>query len=179
MRLSRIENRMKGTLDSGSVRAVLRVRTLAPYGFSETQTEIMDRLQTLREDGPITELDIDVWGATMGADRSDDSAVSPERQRVAEFEQWATDHDCTLRPAFDRRTSSSLLEQDTTPSRSSSCRSSVWEYTRSERFKQSIRMSTGGKSTQFTMASKRSNRCGNDLRTPPLTQSRRKKGYDP
>lgn len=103
---------MKGTLDLGSVRAVLRVRTLAPYGFSETQTEIMDRLQTLREDGPITELDIDVWGATMGADRSDDSAVSPERQRVAEFEQWATDHDCTLRPAFDRRTSSSLLEQD-------------------------------------------------------------------
>jgi hypothetical protein len=101
-------------MDSNAVRAVLRVRTLAPHGISETQTEIIERLRTLREDGAIIELDIDVWGPSMRVAHPNDRSQSIEHDRVAEFERWAREHGCTLQPAFDRRESGSLVDQGAT-----------------------------------------------------------------
>lgn len=54
------------TTTADSVRAVLRLRTLGPSGLNPPQIEVIDRLQTLTEDGPITNLDIDVWGGVDG-----------------------------------------------------------------------------------------------------------------
>lgn len=88
---------------SEPVRAVLRLRAQAPYGVNGTQTEIIDRLDTLFETGRITEFDIDVWGTSMGINVPEGRDPGGVRETVAEFEQWAADHDCTLRPAFNRR----------------------------------------------------------------------------
>lgn len=85
------------------IRAVLRLRTLAPHGINETQTEVIDRLQRLEADGRIAGFDVDVWGASMGIARSADRNPSDVHEVVTEFERWADDQDCTLRPAFERR----------------------------------------------------------------------------
>lgn len=85
------------------VRTVLWLRTLAPHGINETQTEVIDRLRQLEADGRIAGLDVGVWGASMGVARSADRNLSDVHDVVTEFERWADDQDCTLRPAFERR----------------------------------------------------------------------------
>jgi hypothetical protein len=57
---------MSSHSDTESVRAVLRLRTQASSGTNDVQTEIIDRLETLSENGTITDLDIGVWGTSMG-----------------------------------------------------------------------------------------------------------------
>lgn len=99
------------TAHSEPVRAVLRLRSQAPSGVNGTQTEIIDRLDTLFETGRIAAFDIDVWGTSMGINVPEGRDPGDVRETVAEFEQWAADHDCTLRPAFDRR-STGLIGDD-------------------------------------------------------------------
>lgn len=89
-------------MSADPVRAVVRVRTLGPNGLNPPQIEVIDRLQTLADGGPIDELDIDVWGPSMGSTH-DNRDPAGTRERVAEFEQWATEQGYTLRPAFDWR----------------------------------------------------------------------------
>lgn len=84
--------------------AVLRLRTLAPHGINETQIEVVGRLRRLEADGRIADLDVDVWGASMGMIHTTDRGLSGVRETVAEFERWADENDRTLRPAFGRRT---------------------------------------------------------------------------
>lgn len=91
-------------MNPNPARAVLRVRSLAPHGINGTQTEIIERLQRLDTDGSISELDVDVWGTSMGMGRAVGRNPSDVRETIAEFEQWADEHGCTLRPAFERRT---------------------------------------------------------------------------
>lgn len=88
---------------TGPVRAVLRLRTLGPFELNPPQTEVIDRLRTLTEDDPRVDLDVDVWQPSMGSAWSDDRDPFDGRETVAEFEQWADEQECTLRPAFDRR----------------------------------------------------------------------------
>lgn len=89
-------------MNPDAVRTVVRVRSLGPSGLNPPQTEVIDRLQALTEDGPIAELDVDVWGTSMGLTHNGrDSACT--REQVAEFEQWATEQGYTLQPAFDWR----------------------------------------------------------------------------
>lgn len=90
-------------VNSSPVRAVLRLRALAPHGINGTQTGIIDRLQQLEADGRIDELDIGVWGRSIGINRAAERDPSGVRETVFEFEQWANEHGCTLRPAFERR----------------------------------------------------------------------------
>lgn len=90
-------------MSTDTVRAVLRLRTMGPSGLNPPQTEIIDRLQTLSEDGPITDLDVDVWGASIGITQTDDRNPVHIREMVAEFEEWASERECTLRPAFEWR----------------------------------------------------------------------------
>lgn len=86
-----------------AVRAVLRLRTLGPSGLNPPQTEVVDRLRTLAEKGPIADLDVDVWGGSMGITQTEDRDPDGTRRTVAEYEQWAIERGCTLRPAFERR----------------------------------------------------------------------------
>lgn len=91
------------TTAADSVQAVLRLRTLGPSGLNPPQIEVIDRLQTLTEDGPITNLDIDVWGGSMGITQMDDRDPGDTRELVADFRQWADEQGYSLRPAFEWR----------------------------------------------------------------------------
>lgn len=97
------------------VRAVVRLRTLGPSGLNPPQTKVIDRLQTLSqaEESPIADLDVDIWGASMGITQTDNRDPGDTRDRVAEFAEWADEHDCTLRPAFDWRSADSPPEDQT------------------------------------------------------------------
>jgi hypothetical protein len=88
---------MTATMTKDSVQVVLRLRTLGPAGLNPPQTEIIDRLQTLSEEGLIADLDADVWGVT----RTDERDSIDTRETVAEYKQWADEQGYTLRPAFD------------------------------------------------------------------------------
>lgn len=102
-------------MTAGSVRAVLRLRTLAPSGLNPPQIEVIDRIQALTEDedGPIADLDIDVWEASMGITHADTHDPGDVHELITEFEQWADEHGCTLRPAFKRRSADSAVETET------------------------------------------------------------------
>jgi hypothetical protein len=73
---------------------------MGPSGLNPPQIEVVDRLQTLTADGPIADLDIDIWGASMGLTQ-DDRDPDDTRETVAEFKQWADEQDCRLGPAFE------------------------------------------------------------------------------
>lgn len=93
-----------------SCRAVLRLRTLAPYGINGTLEEIIGRLRTLVEHGPLTDLDVDAWGRSVGTvDGTDGPDV---RETVEEFTDWARRNDCSLTPAFEWREAESFLEEE-------------------------------------------------------------------
>lgn len=98
---------MTTTMNADSIRLVLRLRTLGPSGLNPPQTEVIDRLQRLTEDGPIDDLDVDVWGTSMGLTRTADRDPVGTSETVAEFTRWADVHGCTLRPAFDWRSAES------------------------------------------------------------------------
>lgn len=97
---------------TGPVRAVLRLRTLSPLGLNTPQTEVIDRLRTLTEDDPRVDLDVDVWSSSTGSRWADDPDPFDGRETVAEFEQWADEAGCTLRPAFDRRPSAPRRDEE-------------------------------------------------------------------
>lgn len=84
------------------VRVVLRLRTLVPAGIGSVQSDVIDRLQRLEDEGLITTLDIDIWGLSMGVNGPHNRDPIGTRRTVAEFERWAENHDCTLRPGFGR-----------------------------------------------------------------------------
>ncbi|MDL5360641.1 HTH domain-containing protein [Halalkalicoccus sp. NIPERK01] len=93
-----------------SLEAVLRLRTLAPYGIDRTQKEIIDRLRDLVKDGPLTDLDVDAWGASVRATGGND--VAAVRETVDEFARWAGRNDCSLTPAFEWRATDSFLDEE-------------------------------------------------------------------
>jgi hypothetical protein len=92
-------------LPADSVQVVLRLRTLGSSELNPPQTEVIERLETLTEDeeSSVTDLDIDIWGVSMGITQTDDQDPVRIRERVAEFEQWADEQGYTLRPAFEWR----------------------------------------------------------------------------
>lgn len=99
-------------MTAGSIRAVLRLRTLGPSGLNPPQTEVVDRLRTLVEADPIADLDVDVWGSGMGDTRTGDRDPLDVRESVAEFERWADQEGCSLRPAFERRFADSADDEE-------------------------------------------------------------------
>lgn len=97
------------TTSADSIHAVLRLRTLGPAGLNPPQTEVINRLQTLTEqkDGPIADLDLDIWEVSIGVTQTDDRDLVCTREMMAEFKYWADVHGYMLRPAFEWRTSDS------------------------------------------------------------------------
>lgn len=96
------------------VRAVVRLRTLGPSGLNPPQTNVIDRLQTLNKDenGSLADLDIDIWGTSIGPMQTVDRDPVGMRETVAEFIHWADAHGYTLRPAFEWRSADSTDAQE-------------------------------------------------------------------
>lgn len=86
-----------------SIQAVVRLRTLGLSGLNPPQIEIVDRLQRLAKDenGPLDDLDIDMWGPSTGITQTERRDPVGTRETVAEFKRWADAYGYTLRPAFD------------------------------------------------------------------------------
>lgn len=93
-----------------SARVIVRLRTLGPGGLNPPQIEVINHLQTLSEDNdsPITDLDIDIWGASMGSTQTDGRDLFGMRDTVAEFTEWAHSQGYTLQPAFEWRSADSV-----------------------------------------------------------------------
>ena len=94
---------MAMTADSEPVQVVLRLRTLGPSGLNPPQTKVIDRLQTLNEDEDslVTELDVDIWGTSMGITQTAGRDPADTHETVVEFRRWADVQGYTLRPAFE------------------------------------------------------------------------------
>lgn len=97
------------TMTADSVQAVVRLRTPDPSGLNPLQIEAIDRLQTLSEDeeSPLADLDVDVWGPSIGITQTADRDPVGMRDTVAEFIHWADANGYTLRPAFEWRSADS------------------------------------------------------------------------
>lgn len=100
-------------MTSDSSRVVLRLRTLVPNGISSVQSDVIDQLQELEQEGIVADLDIDVWGSSMGINISRDRDPTGTRKLLSEFERWADEHGCTLRPAFGCSNANSTADGDT------------------------------------------------------------------
>lgn len=101
------------TLTTDSVQGVLRLRTLGPSGLNPPQIEVIDRLQTLtEEDGPLDDLDVGMWGPSMGSTQPEHRDPLSTRETVAEFKRWADAYGYTLQPAFDWPSSGSTETGD-------------------------------------------------------------------
>lgn len=90
-------------MSADTIRAVVRLRTLGPAGLNPPQTKVLERLQTLTEvtDSAITELDIDIWGGSMGIRQTSDRDLIGERETIVEYIQWADEQGYTLQPGFE------------------------------------------------------------------------------
>lgn len=100
------------TIATDSRQVVVRLRTLGPSGLNPPQIQVVERLQTLAEDGSIDELDVNCWGASIGITQTAERDPVGRRDRIPEFKQWADERNYTLRPAFDwRATESADTEQ--------------------------------------------------------------------
>lgn len=91
------------SMNTDAIRAVVRLRTLGPSGLNPPQIDVIDRLQTLSEDGPIADLDIGMWRPSMGITQIEYRDPADMRDTIAEFRQWADMNGYTLRPAFEWR----------------------------------------------------------------------------
>lgn len=105
-----MEGDMCGTTMQGSDlpagRSVeLYVRSLAPDGYHQSQTSILDRTATLVESGTLTDRHVHVWGRQVPvAGEATRTAVGEYvLDRVGAFREWAAANGCSLSPAFELR----------------------------------------------------------------------------
>lgn len=93
----------------------LYLRSLSSSTTGVRLESIIDRLKALVAEGHIADYTITVWGERV----STDAAVAQTEQgafihrRIAEFRQWASEHDATLEGGFDTRTVHSSITGET------------------------------------------------------------------
>ena len=94
----------------GAVQVECYVRSSVPAAVSRRLTVLVERLRTLEETGVLDDVRVAQWPAEHAIGDTD----QPTREElVAEFDEWATAHDCSLEPGFcRRRTTPSLLGID-------------------------------------------------------------------
>jgi hypothetical protein len=78
------------------------VRSGVPAPVTETINALIERLHQLRDHGPISDLQVSQWPLERQGVTKTDEMRSTRDELVAEFEQWAEQHGCTLEPAFRR-----------------------------------------------------------------------------
>ena len=79
------------------------VRASVPAALSRTIDDIVDRLHSLRESGTIADYQVTTWPPECQPTDSSNEGEPTRDELVAEFERWATQHDCSLEPAFQRQ----------------------------------------------------------------------------
>ena len=99
-------------MSTDPIQAVVRLRTLGPSGLNPPQIEVIDRLQTLTENGPLDDLDVGMWGPSMESTQTEHRDPLDTRETVAEFKRWADAYGYTLQPAFDWHSSGSTETGD-------------------------------------------------------------------
>jgi len=84
--------------DSPTPHIELYVRSLMPDGAHERQEAVIDRLETLDQEGKIEDFSVIVWGKQVS--RESVAAHTEEGKyilnRVAEFKQWALSNNVSL-----------------------------------------------------------------------------------
>lgn len=95
-------------LQSGTCRAVLKLRALASAGAHGFQREIVDRLDHLVEQGKLDSFETDVWGAQIPV-----ADPTEQYETYREFESWADRRGVSLAPAFERREFGSMVADET------------------------------------------------------------------
>jgi hypothetical protein len=99
------------------------VRSLAPtFGVRRQQESVYERLQALRESGPVDDVTLSVWGGGICVDGpcAETPACRRLRNHIDRFQTWAADCDRSVALDFDRRSIASstiddAYEEITTP----------------------------------------------------------------
>ncbi|ELY61665.1 HTH domain-containing protein [Natronococcus jeotgali] len=78
------------------------VRSDVPAPVAETINALTKRLQQLCDHGPISDFQVSQWPPEHHGVTKTDEMRPTRDELVAEFEQWAEQHDYTLEPAFRR-----------------------------------------------------------------------------
>jgi hypothetical protein len=98
-----LKNGGRGEQERTSVSMTLRART----PVCGPRTDVVNRLSRLRRDGRIAAFEVETWPDELVLSETD--GESPIVETFERFEQWATDRNLSVRPAFDVRTVSSLI----------------------------------------------------------------------
>lgn len=80
------------------------------YGTYDVQQEVLDRVRALEEEGALGDSTVSGWGKQLLTLERD-----PRSEALAAldaFEEWADRHGVSLEPAFERRTQSPLLSDE-------------------------------------------------------------------
>lgn len=90
-------------------------RDLAPYGATNVQETVWERLQQLKEEGAITDISINAWGGRIDAAAmaAIEGCVPPAREVVDTFTTWASEREYSLQPAFETREVGLLVSEET------------------------------------------------------------------
>jgi hypothetical protein len=95
------------------VHVELWVRRNLPYCVRDVEKEAYERLRRLRNRGSVESCSLHLWDTVEtapGERRTEPTADS--REKITEFENWADEHGCTLRPGFQTREVNSILTDD-------------------------------------------------------------------
>lgn len=100
---------------SSTFRVDMYVRSLAPsFGVRRQQESVFDRLRSLRESGPVDDINLSVWGDGVCVDGpcAETPACRRLRDRIERFRSWAADCEYLVSLPFDRRSvTSSIVDE--------------------------------------------------------------------
>jgi hypothetical protein len=102
----RTEGVEDGESSLGAISMTLRART----PVCGSRTDVINRLGRLRATGAIEEFEVQTWPDEVVL--SEATEADPYVETFERFEQWASSHGLSVRPAFDVRTVSSLLGRE-------------------------------------------------------------------
>lgn len=91
----------------------LYVRSLCPTGAHQRQEQIIDRLQTMEEEGGISDFSVTVWGRRIDIGASHTDPGRTIRDRLTEFEQWAREEGVSLSSFYRSKTVDSQRRGET------------------------------------------------------------------
>lgn len=94
-----------------SVHVELFLRTQAPSDVVERLHELTDRVRRLAADDTVTDVRVRTWTSVRPALEELSDTGRSVTQTVDAFRSWAEQHDCTLRPGFEQRETTSMVSR--------------------------------------------------------------------
>lgn len=96
---------------SESVRVELFLRTQTPSDVVERLRELADRVRRLAADDTVSDVRVRTWTSVQPALEELSDTGQSVTQTVDAFRAWAEQHDCTLRPGFEQRETTSMVSR--------------------------------------------------------------------